>query len=49
MNESFLTKSLHPNDMKTLANAMYSQNFKLGENIIKYGDIGDKYFILCLG
>lgn len=49
MNESFLTKSLHHNDMKTLANAMYSQHFKSGENIIKYGDIGDKYFILSVG
>lgn len=49
LQDSFLTKNLTDNDRLTLANAMKQQNFGNGELIIKYGAIGDKYFVLSQG
>lgn len=47
--ESFLTKHLDTKEHETLANAMYKKSFAPGECIIRYGDIGDKYFVLSKG
>ena len=44
-----MTKHLTQKDHITLTNAMYSQHFTHEQLIIKYGDIGDKYFVLSKG
>lgn len=49
LQDSFLTKHLTDNDRQTLANAMKQQHFEHDELIIKYGAIGDKYFVLSEG
>ena len=44
-----MTKNLDVSDKRTLSDAMQSKQFPSGECIIKYGDIGDFYFVLAQG
>jgi len=44
-----ITKSLSTKDVKTLGEAMVKTEFKSGEIIIRYGDIGTEYFLLRSG
>jgi CRP-like cAMP-binding protein len=46
---NFLTQNLTDNEISKLAGAMRPQNFKQGELIIKYGDVGKTYYILATG
>lgn len=45
----FLTRNLSEDELKKLAGAMQIERFKRGELIIKYGDIGSKYYVLSKG
>ena len=47
--ESFLTKTLEEKQHTVLAKAMFSRNYKQGEQIIRYGDMGQDYFVLIKG
>lgn len=47
--ESFLTNTLSLSDQETLAAAMQLQSFTMDQSIIRYGDIGDKYYVLKSG
>ena len=49
LNKSFLTKNLSSEEVKKLAGAMKPRIFQKDELIIKYGDIGNEYFILAKG
>lgn len=49
LKEIYLTKSLDSKDHATLADAMQMSEYKEGEVITRYGDIGDKYYILAKG
>jgi len=46
---NFLTQNLNDNEISKLAGAMRPQNFKQGELIIKYGDVGQTYYVLATG
>lgn len=45
----YLTKSLDLKDHIVLADAMQMSVYNSQEMILRYGDIGDKYFILAEG
>jgi signal-transduction protein with cAMP-binding, CBS, and nucleotidyltransferase domain len=49
LNKSFLTKNLSQTEIEKLAGAMVPRVFKKDDLIIKYGDIGNEYFILAQG
>lgn len=49
LKKSFLTKNLSENEVEKLAGAMRPRQFKVGDLIIRYGDIGSEYFILSKG
>ena len=49
LNKSFLTKNLSSSEVEKLAGAMKPRIFQKDELIIKYGDIGNEYFILAKG
>ena len=49
LKDIYLTSSLEHKDRKTLADAMQLEKFKKGEVITRFGDIGDKYYILSKG
>ena len=46
---NFLTKHIDPSQHVVLANAMFKVDVKGGNNIIKYGDIGNEYYVLARG
>ena len=46
---SFLTKDLDPSQHEVLAKSMFKKQFKRGELIIRYGDVGNEYFALYWG
>ncbi|CDW84420.1 camp-dependent protein kinase regulatory [Stylonychia lemnae] len=46
---SFLTKNLSLFELKIIADAMYLKKFQRNDLIIRYGDIGQEYFILDSG
>ena len=46
---SFLTKNLGPDQHVVLAKSMQKRHFAVGECIIRYGDIGNEYFVMCWG
>ena len=47
--ENFLTKFLDARQHQLLSNAMQKKYFKTGEVIIRYGDIGNEYYVLSYG
>ena len=49
LNKNFLTKNLNDDEIMKLAGAMKTQTFLPGELLIKYGDVGQEYFILSDG
>ena len=49
MKTSFLLENIEEEQFKVLADAMKKKQFKAGETIVKYGDIGQEYFILSEG
>lgn len=49
LKKSFLTKNLSESEIEKLAGAMKPKTFKKDELIIKYGDMGNEYFILASG
>ena len=46
---SFLTSNLGPEQHLTLANSMHKRHFAIGECIIRYGDIGNEYYVMRWG
>jgi len=44
-----LMKNLSPSDREQLMHAFAEENFSAGQDIIKQGDSGDKFYILCSG
>ena len=46
---NFLTKNLEETEIQKLIDAMKPEYFKKGESILKYGDQGNKYYILASG
>ena len=46
---NFLTKSLADEEIKNIALAMKKELFSKNDTIIKYGDMGTKYYILSKG
>jgi CRP-like cAMP-binding protein len=46
---NFLTKNLEEAEIQKLIKAMKPEYFKKGDNIISYGDVGNKYYILADG
>lgn len=44
-----MTQNLQPDLQNQIANAMQVKNFKIGENIITYGDDGKEYYVLQKG
>ena len=46
---NFLTRNLSEEEITKLAGAMQKESFKKGDLIIKYGDIGYKYYVLSRG
>ena len=49
LNKSFLTKNLSSSEVEKLAGAMKPRVFQKDDYIIKYGDVGNEYFILAQG
>lgn len=49
LRQSFLTKQLDQQDHQMLANAMSLERFSQNDLIIRYGDPGDKYYVLKSG
>lgn len=49
LQDSFLTKHLSKQDLQLLAGAMQQRSYKDGELVIKYGDVGNEYFIFDKG
>lgn len=49
LNNSFLTKSLNQTSILVIAQSMKKIEKKAGEFIIKYGDVGNEYYILKEG
>lgn len=49
LKDIYLTKSLDSKDHVTLAEAMQMQHYKRGDMLTRFGDIGDKYYILAKG
>lgn len=49
LNKSFLTKNLSSSEVEKLAGAMKPRTFLKDEHIIRYGDVGNEYFILAQG
>lgn len=49
LRKSFLTQKLEQKDIEKIAGAMKAKEFKEGDVIIKYGDVGQEYFILAEG
>lgn len=49
LRDNFLTKCLTEEEIKKLAGVMQKENFEKGGLIIKYGDIGHKYYVLSKG
>jgi len=49
LKDNFLTKNLTDEEISKLAGVMQKQNFKQGDIIINYGDIGYKYYVLSKG
>jgi CRP-like cAMP-binding protein len=47
--ESFLTSHLNQQDLNLLAGAMQQRVYKADDFVIKYGDVGNEYFILGSG
>ena len=48
-NTSFLTKNIDAGQHNVLANAMQKKKIKSGEIIIRYGDLGQEYYVLFQG
>ena len=48
-NTQFLTNSLDESQHLVLAKAMYKKNLSNGQVIVRYGDLGDEYFVLARG
>ena len=46
---SFLTKNLSDEMVNKIAGAMQPKHYKQGDQIIKYGDVGQHYYILSQG
>lgn len=49
LNKSFLSENLDDEGMNLLAGVMQYETFRKSETIIKYGDLGDKYYLLAKG
>ena len=49
LKSNFLTKSLADEEIKNIAFAMKKENFTKKDTIIRYGDMGTKYYILSKG
>jgi cAMP-dependent protein kinase regulator len=49
LKNNFLTKNLSQFELKILADAMQLRFYKRNDMIIRYGDVGDEYFILDRG
>lgn len=47
--KAFLTKHIDHSQYVVLANAMFKREFKKGDDIIRYGDIGQEYYVLARG
>lgn len=46
---NFLTKNLTDSEIQKVAGVMQKESFKKGDMIIRYGDIGQKYYVLAKG
>lgn len=44
-----MTKNIPESDIKIIADAMYKKNYKKGEYITTFGDIGEESFVLDSG
>ena len=49
LRNSFLTKNLNHKELKIIADAMFLKQYKAGEVIIRYGEIGSEYYVLKSG
>ncbi len=49
LKNNFLTKNLNDDEIKKLAGAMQLKSYKRKEQIIRYGDTGQLYYILSKG
>lgn len=49
LKNNFLTKNISQFELKLLADAMQLKFFKRNDMIIRYGDVGNEYFILDKG
>jgi cAMP-dependent protein kinase regulator len=49
LKNNFLTKNLSQFELKLLADAMQLRFYKRNDMIIRYGDVGNEYFILDKG
>ena len=49
LRNNFLTKNLNDQELAKLAAAMKPERYKKGQVIIKYGDVGQHYYILSRG
>ena len=49
MRENMLTAKLSEEAVNNLINAMYERHYEAGEVLIKFGDMGDEYFVLGEG
>lgn len=49
LKDNFLTKNLTDHEISRVAGVMSKENFKKGDMIIRYGDIGQKYYVLSKG
>ena len=45
----FLTNNLDESQHLVLAKAMYKKHISDGQVIVRYGDLGDEYFVLARG
>ncbi len=49
LRKSFLTTNMNPDQLKVIADAMFLKVFKQNEVIIRYGDVGEDYYVLGEG
>lgn len=49
LRNSFLTKNLSTKEIKIIADAMFLKTYKKGEIIIRYGELGEEYYVLKEG
>ena len=49
LRNSFLTKNLSTKEIRIIADAMFLKTFKKGDVIIRYGEMGEEYYVLKEG